>query len=390
MNVFTREKTMKIRAFFFKNLSALKKTKRKLKILWQEYKSYNPGSAAANLSVNNAELADRRIVLESLPVVVNFGTTSRCNINPPCVMCMRNKASHERDLPWRTLLRAGYLADSASTLILHGVGEPLVYPRLFDIAKLASHDAITLFTTNGLLITRYVKEIVEYITKMSVSIDAATPLTYKKLRHHDLDRIKDGIKQIVAMKKAKEQSTPVIDISMCLMRSNVKEAVRFVEMGAELQVDTVHFYHMNMEPEYDWQVGWFDYQKEHCNLAPGEHDEAVIEALERAKQLKMPVIFDGKPLFERSYEFRFADNPSEPPLPENKPACTMPWRNIQINSDGTLMNCCYQRGGIGSLEESTFAELWNGNLQKEIRKGIVSGNFQGACKNALCPAQGRQ
>jgi MoaA/NifB/PqqE/SkfB family radical SAM enzyme len=273
--------------------------------------------------------------------------------------------------------------------MLHGVGEPLVYPRLFDIARLASRDAITLFTTNGLLIERYVKEIVENITKISVSIDAATPHTYKKLRHHDLDRVKNGIKQIVTMKKEKGQSTPVIDISMCLMRSNVKEMARFVEMGAELQVDTVHFYHMNMESEYDWQIGWFDYQKEHCNLAPAEHDEAVIEALERAKQLRIPVIFDGKPLFERSYEFRFADNPSEPPLPENVPVCTMPWRNIQINSDGTLMNCCYQRGGIGSLEESTFAELWNGKIQRAIREGIVSGKFLSACKDALCPAKGR-
>ncbi len=380
---------MKIRSYLFKNLSALKRTKRKLKSLWQEYKSYNPGSAAANLSVNNTELVNRKIELESLPVVVNFGTTSRCNINPPCVMCMRNKASHEQDLPWRTLLRSGYLADSASTLMLHGVGEPLVYPHLFAIAKLASHDAMTLFTTNGLLIERYVKEIFEFITKISVSIDAATSQTYKKLRHHDLDRVKNGIKQIVALKKAKGQSTPVIDISMCLMRSNVKEAAQFVEMGAELQVDTVHFYHMNMEPEYDWRVEWFDYQKEYCNLAPDEHDEAIIKALERAKQLKMPVIFDGKPLFKRSYEFQFADNPSEPPLPENVPFCSMPWRNIQINSDGTLMNCCYQRGGIGSLEESTFAELWNGKIQKAVREGILSGKLHDACKDALCPARGR-
>lgn len=380
---------MNIRTFLLKYLLAVKYRKKNLIELWQRYKSLNPGSAAANLSVNNTELANRKIELESLPVVVNFGTTSRCNINPPCVMCMRNKASHDQDLPWRTLLRAGYLADSASTLLLHGVGEPLVYPRLFDIAKLASHDAMTLFTTNGLLIERYVKEIFEYITKISVSIDAATSHTYKKLRHHDLDRVKNGIKQIVSLKKAKKQSTPVIDISMCLMRSNVKEAAQFVEMGAELQVDTVHFYHMNMEPEYDWRIEWFDYQKEHCNLAPDEHDEAIINALERAKQLKMPVIFDGKPLFNRDYEFRFADNPSAPPLPENLPICVMPWRNIQINSDGTLMNCCYQRGGIGSLEESTFAELWNGKIQKAVREGIVSGNFHKLCKNANCPARGR-
>jgi MoaA/NifB/PqqE/SkfB family radical SAM enzyme len=113
---------------------------------------FNPGCAAANLSVNKTELKSGKIELESLPVVVNFGTTSRCNMNPPCVMCMRNVESNDQDLSWKALLRAGYIADSASTLMLHGVGEPLLYPHLFDIAKLASRDAITLFTTNGQLI----------------------------------------------------------------------------------------------------------------------------------------------------------------------------------------------------------------------------------------------
>jgi len=369
--------------------AALNINKKKLKTLWQKYKNYSPGRAAANLSLNNSELTDRKIELESLPVVVNFGTTSRCNTNPPCVMCMRNKASVNQDLSWRALLRAGYIADSASSLILHGVGEPLLYPHLFDIAQLAGPDTMTLFTTNGLLIGRYLEEICKYMTKISVSIDAATSHTYKKIRHNDLAKLKYNIQQLVALKKTKKQSTPYIDISMCLMRSNISEAELFVEMGAELHVDTVHFYHMNMEPEYDWRVGWFDYQREHCHLAPDEHDRAIIKALKQAKHLKMPVIFDGKPLFNRSYEFQFADNPSEPLIPKNAPICVMPWRNIQINSDGTLMNCCYQKGPFGSLEESTFAELWNGECQKAIRKGIVSGKLHIYCKDALCPAQGR-
>ncbi len=375
--------------FYSKYFLAMNKSKKKLKRLWQKYMRYNPGSATANLSVNNTELMARKIKLESLPVVVNFGTTSKCNTNPPCVMCMRNKASQNQDLSWRALLRAGYIVDSASTLILHGVGEPLLYPHLFDIAMLASSDTITLITTNGLLIDRYVEEICDYITKISISIDAATSHTYKNIRHNELAKVKNGIKEIVAMKKRKGKSTPLIDISMCLMCSNVSEAAQFVEMGAELQVDTVHFYHMNMGPEYDWQAGWFDYKREHCHLTPNEHDRAIIAALTKAKYLEVPVIFDGMPLYDHSFDFQFAENQSDPPIPENTPICIMPWRNIQINSDGTLMNCCYQRGGIGSLEEIPFAELWNGDCQKAIREGIVSGKFHQHCKDALCPTQGR-
>lgn len=379
----------KAKKIFRKYFEAVKNSKRKLRGLWEEYKSYNPGKAAVNLSVNNSELVARKIQLESLPVVVNFGTTSKCNMNPPCVMCLRNKEAQNTDLSWRVLLRAGYLADSASTLILHGVGEPLLYPRLFDVARLSSPGAMTRITTNGLLIDRYVEEICDHITKISISIDAATPHTYKKIRHNDLDKVKRGITEIVAVKKKKGQSTPHIDISMCLMRSNVSEAAKFVEMGAELQVDSVHFYHMNEGPEYEWRTDWFDYGKEHCRLAPDEHDEEIIAALKRAKDLDVPVVFYGVPLFNRTFEFSFADNPSEPPIPENVPACIMPWRYVQINSDGTMMNCCYQTGAIGSLEESSFAELWNGRCQKAIREGIISGDFHEFCKKAQCPVMGR-
>jgi MoaA/NifB/PqqE/SkfB family radical SAM enzyme len=384
-----RRKMKKAKQIFHKYFSAIKNNKRKLRGLWKEYKSYNPGNAAVNLSVNNSELVARKIKLESLPVVVNFGTTSKCNMNPPCVMCLRNKEAQNTELSWRALLRAGYLADSASTLILHGVGEPLIYPRLFDIAKLASPGAMTRITTNGLLIDRYVKEICDHITKISISIDAATPHTYKKIRHKELDKVKQGIRKIVALKTERGQSAPHIDISMCLMRSNVSEASRFVEMGKELRVDSVHFYHMNEGPEYDWQAGWFDYRKEHCHLAPDEHDREIIAALKRAKDLDVPVVFYGVSLFNSRFEFSFADNPSEPPIPANVPVCIMPWRYVQINSDGTMMNCCYQTGAIGSLEEASFGELWNGECQKAIREGIISGKFHEFCKNAQCPVQGR-
>jgi len=62
---------------------------------------------------------------------------------------------------------------------------------------------------------------------------------------------------------------------------------------------------------------------------------------------------------------------------------------IQINSDGFLIDCCYQTGAIGSLEKSSFAELWNGKCQKAIREGIAWGEFHEFCKNAQCPVMGR-
>ena len=345
--------------------------------------------AAQNLELNSRELQQAKIQLESLPVVVNFATTSRCNMNPPCVMCLRNVEEHPQDMTWATLFRAGYIAHTASAILLHGVGEPLLYPRLFDVASIASEDALTLFTTNGIFIGRYVNEICDHISKISVSIDAASKKMYKRIRHESLSTVKNGIAQVVAMKRERNQETPAIDISMCLMRSNVGEMADFVEMAYELGVDTVHFYHMNDGPEYDWEAGWFDYQMEHCWLDSETHDRNVFKALDKAGELGVPIIFDGTRLFDGKTDFPFADNPCGPGPPEHDLICDAPWRNIQINSDGEVMNCCYQTWAIGDLREQSFAEVWNGKTQKGIREGIITKNFHDYCVNAKCPPKGR-
>lgn len=343
--------------------------------------------ARANLELNDREIRARKIRLESTPVEVNLATTSRCQVRPPCVMCLRNKEYDPMDLSETALLRCGYILDSASSITLHGIGEPLLYKNLFDLARVTSSDAWKLFTTNGLLLGEYAKEVCELITKISVSIDAADEETYWRIRHNDISRIKDGIRKVVELKGSSE--TPQIDISMCLMQSNVVEAADFVQMGHDLGVDTVHFYHMNHGPEYKWQADWFDYESEHCDLNPKLHDKEILKALDLARELNVAVIFDGRALFRSEINFEFAENISAPPVPENRPFCVMPWRNAQINTDGTVMNCCYQTWAPGSLEYETFQDIWNGDRQIAIRQGIVSGRLAECCENATCPPKGR-
>lgn len=342
-----------------------------------------------NLQLNNTEFLGGQVELESLPVVVNLATTARCNINPPCVMCLRNTKLHDWQLSRSLVGKVKSVVDAASVLILHGVGEPLVYSNLFELARMAPPDSRKLFTTNGLLVGRYIEEMCDCITKISISIDAASRRLYRRIRHGDLREVQIGINRLVAAKHKCNQSTPEIDISMCLMRANIRQASDFVEMGYDMGVDTVHFYHLNEGPEYRWKAGWFNYQEQHCSLAPKAHDRAIMKALEKADRLGVRVIFDGTKLFSSRYDFEFADNPSGPPIPEHGFICEMPWRNIQVNSDGKVMNCCYQTWAVDDLASKSFADIWNGETQQAVRKGIVAGELHDYCKNAKCPPLGR-
>jgi radical SAM protein with 4Fe4S-binding SPASM domain len=56
--------------------------------------------------------------------------------------------------------------------------------------------------------------------------------------------------------------------------------------------------------------------------------------------------------------------------------CLDPWLNVVIRSDGGVVPCCTDFGGelvLGSLHESTMAEIWNGERARGLRRAHASG-----------------
>jgi hypothetical protein len=64
----------------------------------------------------------------------------------------------------------------------------------------------------------------------------------------------------------------------------------------------------------------------------------------------------------------------------NQPFCTVPWTKVWIEDGTQIRNCCYQIDCVGDLSEQTFQEIWNGELQREVREFILRGKFHPICK----------
>ena len=118
------------------------------------------------------------------PLVVEFDTTEVCNMAcPGCIsedlVCNRTSFTSERLLE----LAEEMFKMGVKAVILIGGGEPLAHPAVGRFIKyLGEHDIHVGITTNGYFLDRYMDDIARYSSWTRVSVDAATPDTFNKLR----------------------------------------------------------------------------------------------------------------------------------------------------------------------------------------------------------------
>ena len=123
------------------------------------------------------------------PSRIYLETTTRCNLK--CEMCVKQSSGDgiiEGDFEIDMVSSIDAALPNISSLILNGIGEPLLYP---DIEKLILHvtqkmknDSHIGFQTNGMLATRgKVRSLINAgLNLVCISMDASTAETFKKMR----------------------------------------------------------------------------------------------------------------------------------------------------------------------------------------------------------------
>src|SRR5215471_6331195 len=130
-------------------------------------------------------LPSRPAVVGTLPRSLYLETTNRCDSK--CQTCIRTFTTLEppADL---TLERVRTIVDQFPGLervVLHGIGEPLLNPEIFDIVVyLEKRVSSVLFNSDaiGLTRARAIRLIDSGLDEYRVSMDAATSATFRKLR----------------------------------------------------------------------------------------------------------------------------------------------------------------------------------------------------------------
>lgn len=266
-----------------------------------------------------------------------IAVTSRCNLR--CTYCMREgHEQHDTSTPSLTKEEIGkvieVLADLGISKIRFTGGEPLLRRDIVELVRQAKNTPgirkVTM-TSNGLLIDRYLQELLDAgLDAINISIDTLDSERYREItRRDEFDRARKNLSKLL------ETDALTVKINVVMMRGiNSDEITRFVDLTRDNPV-TVRF--MELQPFDDhqiWRTGKFlgadKILKMLRDLYPG-----LVAAEGSSTE------FFGFSL--RGCKGSFAIIPAF-----TRNFCSR-CNRIRITSDGKVISCLYDKQGVSLL-----------------------------------------
>lgn len=169
--------------------------------------------------------------LREYPSRLYLESTSRCNLS--CVMCMKQTsgAGHcDGDLSPGTFEKIEPTFPHLDSLVLNGVGEPLLNPRLEQFIcrakKLLPSHAWVGFQTNGLLLNnlRALTLVDAGLDRICLSLDGASPDTFRSIRDGgQLNDVEWALAALTSAKASCKRPEMEIGVEFVVMRDNLRE-----------------------------------------------------------------------------------------------------------------------------------------------------------------------
>jgi hypothetical protein len=235
-----------------------------------------------------------------------------------------------------TLREWGAFFDNSVTLINCSIGEPFMMKNLDELLEIFGRTGKALqMTTNGQILTeRNIQKLLGLPIDLYVSLDAATPEMYARLRNNTFEKLLNNLRRLIAAKGGRGRM-PYVHLVFMPMRCNLHELEDFVRLAADLEIDRLVLRPLNYSDSttLDWErAGYrFDYRNE---LLP--FDE-LVRASGRAARLSRrlgveladQMDFGGsmRDLFQETYDAEAVRQPTsdderQPPDADRQPRTT--------------------------------------------------------------------
>jgi MoaA/NifB/PqqE/SkfB family radical SAM enzyme len=312
--------------------------------------------------------------LHYLPTKLQLETTNRCNLG--CIECYRTNLDFEAKIGDLSLANCRSILEQfpyLRSVSLFGLGEPLLNPELGDMLEYLRKDRANVrpyITTNGTLLDEErVSMLVRHHVDLTVSLNAATPDTYKRASGHtryELAEVVDNLKRLsAAARKADFRFT----ICMVIMNENVAEMPEYVRLAREVGAHEAYFGEQN----YD-----------------GAGDR-LDDLLLRDPELVRSRLAEARAL-GASLGVRVGHSKRDPSIWGAREAfvpCKYLWKMPYITWDGFLLPCCarpfpgvFNFGNVlrsGEHQGVTFRELWFSESYNALRRRVARGLEGGLC-----------
>ncbi|MGQ9681875.1 MAG: radical SAM/SPASM domain-containing protein [Anaerolineae bacterium] len=292
------------------------------------------------------------------PRLLMVEPTNLCNLR--CPLCPVGAGNLRRPpaqlaLPLYRRLLAD-LEGALERLLLYNYGEPFLHPHLLDMIALAHESEVyTRISTNGLLLDRAGLAddlIASGLDYLRVSVDGVTQATYSTYRvGGDLESVLGGVRLLQERKLVLGRCKPIVELQMIAMAHNEHEIPRLRALAQEwrtrLRIKTVG---LGREGDREGRRDWLP------------QDEGLRRYGESGGCLELAT--------------------TSPPR-----LCDQPWHRLVVNSDGSVVPCCYDPHGeyvLGQAAEGILA-VWNGAAMRQLRRALKAGEGPPICRRCSAP-----
>jgi MoaA/NifB/PqqE/SkfB family radical SAM enzyme len=333
-------------------------------------------------------MADQSPFAEKLPRDLYVEVTNRCNSF--CQTCIRTFEQLEplRDLRLSELEAIVDQFDALDRVVLHGIGEPLLNTELNDMIRTIKErqpSARVLFNSNAILLNEnWQKALIEVgLDEYRVSLDAATPATYARIRGVDVfDTVIRNVRHFAGLLRGIER--PRLSLWSMAMRENLAELPALIDLAAEIGVPEVYVQRLVLIDH-----GLAQAEQSLYGQLRAQEEAALAQATERAYALNVAFRASGLTSPEKSLRGQ-TDTQAPTVSSQGRPysACYRLWTTTYITANGNVLPCCispfsttdYAGLILGNVFDSSFAEIWNGEKYAARRAALHTAHPLHPCE----------
>lgn len=341
------------------------------------------------------------------PVLLNLNHTTICNLR--CMMCVQAL----EDVPQQVMQPEVYrrirdeLFDRVSHISLTVMGDPFCVPRAFfdEILDDVEHYDLRLeLTTNATLLGKdeELERLARLTNKMVFSFDGATKETFERIRvPAKWDSTVANIERFCRIRRAMPaHRRPLIYFNYVLMRSNLEEFPRFIDLAsswdaysvagsplitvhpdiAHEAVDTSDPHVVDVLSEardraFANGVG-FHVDGAHVGFhgwSPPWGPSRIRQQLSRWWIPFKPAASQGLGYLAGKILHRIRVAPRE---------CGFLWNKVYVQMDGKVTTCCHPNNlYTGDITADPFREIWNGKRYRALRAALNTDHPAPPCRD---------
>ncbi len=307
------------------------------------------------------------------PTTVHVDVTNACNA--ACITCWDHSPllAAPRPASWkRTKLDLAtfdrLIADlaalgSVKSMILSGMGDPLVHPDIYSmIDRVKAHGWHLTLMTN--LIAGDVTRL-GAVDQFLVGVHGATPKAYSAF-HPGWDE-REFFTLCKALRRLASTPAKVRHVQV-INRDTAPEFVDMVRFGAQFRADRVNF-----------KLASLAGGTEACRIDEAQRAWLATDAIPAATALAAELgVATNLDLFAAQLAARDDDH-EHATVPIADVGCFMGHVYTRITASLDVLYCCNTEVRVGSLAEAPFAELWRGPAWQALRDRLRRGDYFAGC-----------